>query len=575
MFRAPHNDPMTGDDVGAEAQLHWTEVDGVPVVWAEDRGPLRASLMFRVGKADEQLPTNGITHLVEHLALYRLGQQPHYQNGSVRTSITSFESVGESDEVATFLAGVCEGLTDLPTDRREAELRVLETELSRRANSTFTAALTWRYGPAGPGLWTYDEFAGVTSDDAVLQSWADRMFCRENAVLVLTGPPPAGLRLPLRDGERHSPPPLVDVLAHNPAWFQHGFGDVAALTPLGRSAAAVAYTYALQHRLVDQLRFELGVAYSPSVDYDAYDGRTALVFARTDAHADHLQAVTDVLVASIDHIADHGPDPQRVDEHRARTAARYASDDAASGLAYYVAMDTLLKGERTSVAELTAELAALTYDDVTAAAVDARRRMIYAVPTVASMSEERAWRVPEWSTEAPVRGQEIRPVGSNQGRLTLGPDGLTHDLGSNRVATVRYATCRAVLAWPDGRRLLISPEAVSIDVEPSLWQDGRTVVASIDRNTSSRQIRRPARDEEAIAKPVDARPAIIRKSLRSGQLLIAIGIAVVVMGVVAALLPATRGIAPNPLVGVVAGVWLTRWGVSMRRDALDYRRSLE
>jgi len=566
---------MTGGAVDADAQLHWTEVDGVPVVWADDRGPLRASLMFRVGKADESLPTNGITHLVEHLALHRLGQQPHYQNGSVRTSITSFDSVGEIDEVTSFLTGVCVGLTDLPTDRREAEVRVLETEASRRANSTFTAALTWRYGPAGPGLWTYDEFAGVTADDAMLQNWSNQMFCRDNAVLVLTGPPPAGLRLPLTAGARQAPPLLVDVVAHNPAWFRHGFGDVAALTPVSRSAAAVAYTYALQHRLVEQLRFELGMAYSPSVDYDAYDGRTALLFARTDAHADHLQAVTDVLADSIDHLADHGPEPERVEEYRTRTAARYVSEDAPTGLAYYVATDLLLKGERTSVADLTDDLAALTYDDVTATAVDARRRMVYAVPDIAALSPERAWRVPDWSTEPPVGGQEIRPVGSNQGWLTLGTEGLTHKLDTNRVATVRYATCRAVLTWPDGRRVLISPEAVSISVEPSLWQDGRTVVASIDRNTSDRQIPRPARDPAEIPKPVDARPALIRKSVRTGQVLIWTGAVVFLLGVLSALIPATRDLAANPVIGVVAGVWLVRWGASVRRDALTYRRSLE
>lgn len=565
---------MTGVADAGE-QVHWTEIDGVPVVWCEDRGPLKASLMFRVGKADETLPTNGITHLVEHLALYRLGQQPHYQNGSVRTSITSFDSVGEVDEVTAFLAGVCEGLADLPTDRREAEIRVLETEAARRASGTYQAALTWRYGPAGPGLWTYDEFAGAAVDDAALQSWSNRMFCRENAVLLLTGPPPTGLRLPLGGGSRQVPPYLVDVLAHNPAWFRHGFGDVAALAPLGRSAAAVAYSQVLQHRLVEQLRFELGVAYSPGVDYDAYDATTALVFARADAHPDHLQAVTDVLSDSIEHLADQGPEPERVDEHRERVLAQYDTDGAALGMSLYSAMNFLLTGERASVPQLVAELHDLTSDDVTAAAVEARRRMVYAIPGEITMPPERAWQIPDWSTEPRVGGQEIRPVGSNQGWLTLGPDGLTHDHGQGRVATVRYDTCRAVLAWPDGRRVLISPEAISIDVEPSLWQDGRTVVASIDRNTADRQIPRPAREPAAIPAPVDARPALIRKSVRTGLLLIAAGVALILCSVLAAVIPATRSLAPNPFIGLLVGGWIVRWGSSVRRDAVNYRRSLE
>lgn len=518
---------MTGDAVDHDAQLHWTEVDGVPTVWAEDRGPLRASLMFRVGKADEQLPTNGITHLVEHLALYRLGQQPHYQNGSVRTSITSFDSVGEIDEVTSFLTGVCEGLTDLPTDRREAELRVLETEASRRANSTFTAALTWRYGPAGPGLWTYDEFAGATADDVMLQSWSDRMFSRDNAVLVLTGPPPVGLRLPLRDGARQVPPALVDVLAHNPAWFSHGFGDVAALAPLSRSAAALAYVDALQHRLVEQLRFELGVAYSPKVDYDPYDRRTALVFARTDAHADHLQAVADVLTSSIDHLSDHGPDPALLHRYRARTIARFTAEDAASSLALYVGMDLLLTGERISVAAHTEDVAVMTDADVSAAAREAQSRMLYGMPENVGLPSGRAWQVPSWSTEPRVVGRGIQPFDMQHGQLTLASDGLTLDMGEGRVATTRFATCRAVLAWPDGRRVLISPEAVSVTIEPTLWRDGDAVVAAIDDSTADRRIPMPARTTTPAPAPANTQyrglGRILLASLGVGMVAVSIG----------------------------------------------------
>jgi hypothetical protein len=562
---------MTGV-ADASTQVNWTEVDGVPVVWCEDRGPLRASLMFRVGKADEQLPTNGITHLVEHLALYRLGQQPHYQNGSVRTSITTFDSVGEVDEVTAFLSGVCAGLTDLPTDRREAEIRVLETEAARRANGTYTAALTWRYGPAGPGLWTYDEFAGVTADDELLQDWSDRMFCRENAVLVLSGPPPHDLRLPLREGSRQVPPYLVDVLAHNPAWFRHGFGDVAALAPLTRSAAAVAYTQALQHRLVEQLRFELGVAYSPSVDYDAYDATTALMFARADAHPDHLQAVADVLSDSIEHIADSGPDAERVDEHRERALSQYSAEGASLGMSVYSAMNFLLTGERASVPQLIAELRDMTYDDVTAAAIEARRRMVYALPETADLAPDRAWQVPAWSTEPAVHGQEIRPYETGMGRLTLGPDGLTHDFGEGRVATVRYATCRAVLAWPDGRRLLISPEAIAVNIEPTLWQDGRTVVASIDRNTAERQVPQPERATGDIPKPTGPRPPDDGQQLRNGALLIGFATVVIVVGVLSlfASLSGSGGHLGS-MGAVVVGIWLGRFGFSLRRGVRERR----
>lgn len=36
-------------------ELHETEVDGVPLVWSDVAGPLRAGLLFRVSQADERL----------------------------------------------------------------------------------------------------------------------------------------------------------------------------------------------------------------------------------------------------------------------------------------------------------------------------------------------------------------------------------------------------------------------------------------------------------------------------------------------------------------------------------------
>ena len=49
--------------------LHHDIVDGLSTYWVANGGPFRAVLVFRVGQADETLPTRGICHLVEHLAI--------------------------------------------------------------------------------------------------------------------------------------------------------------------------------------------------------------------------------------------------------------------------------------------------------------------------------------------------------------------------------------------------------------------------------------------------------------------------------------------------------------------------
>src|ERR1700745_2959007 len=52
-----------------------TEVDGVPLFWADAPGRGAAGLLFRVGRADESLAGAGVTHLVQELVLRALGAQ--------------------------------------------------------------------------------------------------------------------------------------------------------------------------------------------------------------------------------------------------------------------------------------------------------------------------------------------------------------------------------------------------------------------------------------------------------------------------------------------------------------------
>ena len=75
--------------------LERAEIDGIPVVWSDTTGgPFVAALAFRVGRTDEPLPQAGISHIVEHLALSRLGMQEYDHNGFVDATRTVFHSVG-------------------------------------------------------------------------------------------------------------------------------------------------------------------------------------------------------------------------------------------------------------------------------------------------------------------------------------------------------------------------------------------------------------------------------------------------------------------------------------------------
>ena len=106
-------------------------VDGIPIYWAEQPGITHAELIFRVGWADETLPTLGISHLVEHLALHGLLYGTSV-NGRVEADITAFTASGSPAEVSEALGRVARALTALPMERLEAERQVLLTEEQRQ-----------------------------------------------------------------------------------------------------------------------------------------------------------------------------------------------------------------------------------------------------------------------------------------------------------------------------------------------------------------------------------------------------------------------------------------------------------
>ena len=56
-------------EVPGGVTVHHDDLDGLSTYWVEDGSPFRAVLVFRAGMADETLPTRGICHLVEHLAI--------------------------------------------------------------------------------------------------------------------------------------------------------------------------------------------------------------------------------------------------------------------------------------------------------------------------------------------------------------------------------------------------------------------------------------------------------------------------------------------------------------------------
>ncbi|MFJ8041498.1 insulinase family protein [Kitasatospora sp. NPDC096147] len=242
-------------------------IDGVPVLWTETPGPLEATLVFGCGVRDETFRTLGVTHLVEHLAMSTLPRLHFDHNASVDLSLTQFTCTGRPEQVTDFLERVCRALSALPLDRIEREAGVLEAEGSGVADPTTAELLSIRYGTEGVGL---ASFGGPGPDRIPVEAVQDtvaRYFHAQNAALVLTGPPPAGLRLPLPTGERPARGAGQPVRQAGPGWQQvqvPGPG-LAVSCDLNDQALFLAFQL-LRQRLTETVRHREGLTYDVGGD---------------------------------------------------------------------------------------------------------------------------------------------------------------------------------------------------------------------------------------------------------------------------------------------------------------------
>ncbi len=302
-----------------ELELHRTVVDGVPVVWTQGPAPLAATLMFGCGTRDESFPTIGVTHMVEHLAMGTLPKAHYPRNASVGLDTTEFVAEGRPDQVVAFLDGVCRALSDLPVTRLDSERGVLEAEGGMATHPTTAAALTQRFGVQGLGLtqWVGPGEHGVSAE--VVAEHVGRFFTRANAVLVLTGPPPDGLRLSLPPGERPSRPANPPVERGGPMWCADSVPSPGlGLSAPARDTVSAMAVSILQERLMDVARHEHGISYQVDCDGVEVDADRLEWVLHLDARPGQDQRAAELMWEQATELARHGPTEDELEHERDR-----------------------------------------------------------------------------------------------------------------------------------------------------------------------------------------------------------------------------------------------------------------
>jgi hypothetical protein len=470
---------------------------------------MTAGLVFRVGRADEVLARGGITHLIEHLALYPLGVSAriHY-NGQVDAVTTTFVTRGSPAEIASFFKAVCANLRELPIERLEAEGQVLRTEADQRKPAISDPLFIERYGADTYGLSAYPEFGIGAFQAEEVRAWARKYFTRGNAAMwIAGGPPPDGLGLDLPDGSAMPPPKPAGGEPQTPGWVNAPVQGVGWSGLVRRSPAAQVYASVLSRRLLEELRHKQGLAYSPSVSYAIRDQDMAHVIAAADGLPEVHSRLVSAFIRELERLEATGiTEEELLSTVEAQRTAANTSRGAAQRVTI-AARDAIMGRPVLSVASSMEGLAAVSVADVHEVAKEAYGSSLFVLPPRREPFRA-GFTALGMSSGTAVAGRRIRSADYplDQARLVIGEDGVSLVRGQ-AVDTVRYEHCAALLKWADGGRQLIGRDGVIIRIEPTLWRLQNHGAQLEEKVRADRSVIMPYRPSETVPRPWTRRPA--------------------------------------------------------------------
>ncbi|MEU0677733.1 insulinase family protein [Streptomyces sp. NPDC006172] len=584
---------MTTDlhDIGGglaalDGLISHTAVQGIPTLYAPAPGgnEITAGLFFRVGRADETLATAGITHLVEHLALYRLGLSDLHYNGATANAYTLFHVTGSEAEVVSYLNSVCAGLRELPMDRLETEKEILRTEAAGRGGGSQLPL--WRYGAQSYGLSSYNELGTWSLTPDQVRHWAHTRFTRDNAVLWITSDRvPDGLDLTLPAGVRLPAPAPTSALPVTPAFIRGDDGQVALSAVLPRSTAAAVFADVLGRALFQDLRQEGGYSYSAEADYSPRDADFATLTAYADALPQKQDAVIGGFVDTLARLRAGRIEQSELDSARAKTLKLYdVPDFGAVSLPSY-ALSLLLGHRILSPEQHKAELHAVTLADLHDVARQTWDNALLQTPgrgvDWAGFSP-----APQYSTTC-VDGTRHQSLEDDQVTLIIGAEGVSLTTPRGPV-TVRYDACAAMTTRPDGARALTGHDGFSVSVEPTLFK-GVTPdrIAAVDAGVPPQAVvHMPPRTPDRVPRPTarsgsggagNARGVAGRTTWPWTAALWAVGSLAAIWTLLCVLITADEGADATPEWDIVVIVWVLAapllWTTWQLRKARNQRRS--
>jgi hypothetical protein len=456
-----------------------TQVDGVLCFYVDMGRPASAAhLLFRQGFADEPLHETGWLHLLEHLALLDRETLTRPIEGRQTLLLTHFAAFGGPEAITEQVGALARWLTE-PDLRLLARERGILQAAAHEPSDGLRRSLTWRYGAAGPGVASYAEVGAIRATEQLLVERSRQVFNASNAILVLDGPPPAGMSVPLPAGEYLHAPAAVPVNRPVPAAYR----DEVGLTLSGvvtRTHEAGFLPDILERSLHDGLRRHSGGAYGLWSSMTEVDNEHAVIAAGSDLVPEMLPGLAGAALEVTARLAENGVPRDWVLEAVDNRLRVLESPAAMVETALEGAYAALSGQVPLSYEELLDRLRATNPMRVDEAARELHASLLVGLPQAAPLGR----------TLKAVTFPDARPVGAGDKHSHVNwPADLTTFSVDEHVAervtaamsrTMRIRDVVGLLAWRDGARHLIGRDGAVLEMEPREWVRGKELTKALD-----------------------------------------------------------------------------------------------
>ncbi|KQR11056.1 pitrilysin family protein [Cellulomonas sp. Leaf334] len=304
-------------------ETHTAETSGVRVLWADLPIDPTMTVWFGVGHQDMSPATAGITHLVEHLVMRRLGHVAIPHNAESGMVSTQFYATGTPTRLVDFVERVCEAVTWVRTVTDEdlvLERRTILAEVGLASLYAGADAFSLRYGLRGMGLGAVSHTRLLDWTAAEVRAVAQEWFHAGNAMVVSTTPPPVALTLTLPAGPAPVRARHPETLLPGPSWTrapgEHVVlsGTMSDSAPEGFRSLAISV---LHDVLRGELRTTLGHVYSVEVMAFSLDPEHDLWTVVLDPPPESVCDVVAAACGVLERLATTGPTGEELERTRA------------------------------------------------------------------------------------------------------------------------------------------------------------------------------------------------------------------------------------------------------------------